>query len=93
MVVMRDVPKNLRVFSFKDFCIRCEELYDLFWEYFAPFFDIAIYRDYLLEDVCFSNSKDKQEMLAGKCWEFLMGDIDKNDLYSLIVIVRSENDI
>lgn len=87
---MNKIPKELKITSFKDFCIRCEDLYDLFWEEFAPFFDIAIYRDYLLENVLFSPNFDRQEMLAGKCWEFLMGDIDRNDLYVVLAIVRRE---
>ena len=76
-----ELPSELKILSFKDFCIRCEEVYDTFWEYFAPFFDIAIYRDYLLYDVKLSNNEDNQETLAEKAWEFLMGDINGEDLY------------
>lgn len=82
--------KILRVYSFLDFCIRCEEIYAYFWENFAPFFDIAIYRDYLLEEVPFSQNAEKQEMYAGLAWEFLMGDIFRRDLYSAISSKRVE---
>lgn len=77
------MPKELKVFSFFDFCIRCEEIYNYFWDFYAPFFDIAIYRDYLLENVKFSENKEKQRGLAGICWEFLMNDINKKELYEI----------
>ena len=85
---MNGIPRDLKVLSYKDFCIRCEELYDLFWDSFAPFFDIAIYRDYLLEEVEFAQNAEKQEMLAGQCWEFLMGDIDRSQLYIVLATIR-----
>lgn len=75
------LPIELKVIDFKDFCIRCDEIYDLFWENFAPFFDIATYRYYLLNDVLFSTNENKQEAFAGIAWEYLMGDILKEQLY------------
>lgn len=75
------IPNTLKIISFKDFCIRCEEIYQYFWENFAPFFDIAIYRDYLLDKVYFSSKKERQEQVAGKCWEYLMGDLTSSELF------------
>ena len=69
------LPNGLQIYDFKDFCIRCEEVYNLFWEAYAPFFDITIYREYLLNDVYFSKNKNRQETLAGLVWEYLMGDL------------------
>lgn len=84
------MPKELKILSFKDFCIRCDEVYDAFWEYFAPFFDITIYRDYLLENVEFSNKSDKQDQLAGLAWEYLMGDIDREELFWSLACYRRD---
>lgn len=75
-----EVPKELKIVSFKDFCIRREEIYDAFWELFAPFNDIIAYRDYILFDIHLSSSKYRQETLAGKIWEYLMGDILDEEL-------------
>lgn len=77
------IPRELMVYSFKDFCIRCDDLYDFFWEHYAPFNDIAIYRDYLLFDVFFSKSEFRQEMFAGACWEYLMGDLNTQQLFDI----------
>lgn len=82
------LPIGLKIIDFKDFCIRCDEIYDLFWENFAPFFDIAEYRQYLLEKVFFSNNKIKQETVAGVVWEYLMGDILKEQLYEFWTHIR-----
>lgn len=77
----KQVPIGLKIVDFKDFCMRCDEIYALFWDDFAPFFDIAKYRAYLLKKVKFSNKQNKQETIAGITWEYLMGDIDKEDLF------------
>lgn len=83
-----DIPNELKVFSFKDFCIRCEDIYDYFWEQYAPFFDIVEYRDYLLFIVKFNERKLEQDRLAGVCWEFLMGDIDTETLFEILEKTR-----
>ena len=85
---MSNIPRIMIIISFKDFCIRCEEIYQYFWENFAPFFDIAIYRDYLLYEVEFSNKNDKQEQIAGKCWEFLMGDLTNEELFYFFASIK-----
>lgn len=74
----------LKIHNFFDFCIRCDEIYEYFWDFYAPFFDFAEYRDYLLYKVHFHDNKDKQEMYAGFCWEYLMGDILKSELYGSV---------
>lgn len=78
---MKRIPRKLRLYSFKDFCIRYEEIYDYFWDCYASFNDIAIYRDYILEKVHLADSPARQEFLAGLIWEFLMGDIDESDMF------------
>lgn len=82
------LPSELKILSFKDFCIRCDEVYDAFWEYFAPFFDITIYRDYLLEDTILARKPVRQEQLAGKIWEYLMGDLDRTRLMEFWIHLR-----
>lgn len=82
------LPSGLKLTDFKDFCIRCEEIYELFWEVFAPFFDITIYRDYLLYGVCFSNNKQRQETISGVAWEYLMGDINRDELIDFMIHLR-----
>lgn len=79
------LPNELKIEDFKDFCLRCDKIYDLFWGNFAPFFDIAIYRDYLLQEVTFAYSENNQTKLAGIAWEFLMGDIDQNELFYIFI--------
>ena len=85
------IPIELKFYSFKDFCMRCEEIYDVFWEYYAPFFDIEEYRDYILFGVHLADRKIKQEQLAGNIWEFLMGDIDTDTLLCLLANSRKKN--
>lgn len=80
---MKGIPKELRIHSFKDFCIRYEELYDYFWEEYAPERDITEYREYLLSEVSLASSSIKQEYLAGLIWEYLMGDIDIDYLFHI----------
>ena len=75
------LPITLKIDNSKDFCIRCEDIYDTFWGQFAPFFDIAIYRDYLLYYVSFSKAETRQVNMAGVAWEFLMGDLTRGELY------------
>jgi hypothetical protein len=75
------LPNSLKVSNSKDFCMRCEDIYDTFWERFAPFFDISIYRDYLLEQVEFSKKASRQLKMAGVAWEFLMGDLTRGELF------------
>lgn len=84
--------KVLKIHSFLDFCIRCEEIYEFFWEEFTPNFNIGIYRDYLLDEVVFSENEEKQRALAGICWEFLMGDIDRIQLYDILASKRLGKD-
>lgn len=79
--MMKDIPRELILHSFKDFCIRYEEIYDCFWNDYEPYYDIAIYRDYILENVHLANSESRQEFLAGLIWEYLMGDIDISYLF------------
>ena len=75
------IYKALEIISYRDFIIRCDEIYEVFWEDFVPNYDIAIYREYLLNSVMFSDKPERQETLAGRAWEYLMGDIDEEDLY------------
>lgn len=83
-----EMPVDLKLYSFKDFCIRHNEVYDAFWGYYAPFFDIAIYRDYLLYDVVFSDKPDRQRNIAGVIWEFLMGDLEEEELLDALSNLR-----
>lgn len=78
---MKGIPRELKIHSFKDFCIRYEELYDYFWDKYAPYNDITEYREYLLSDVCLAKSEARQEFLSGLIWEYLMGDIDIDYLF------------
>lgn len=77
---MATIPKELKIHSFKDFCIRCEDIYFYFEEYYAPFFDIGIYRDYIYDKAPLSEKPAKQESYANVIWEYLMGDITIDDL-------------
>ena len=79
---------KLKILSFKDFCIRREEVYSTFWVEYAPFFDIAEYRDYLLEEVVLAKSNLMQTKLAGIIWEYLMGDIDDDELINFWIHLR-----
>lgn len=87
---MVDIPRELKIYSLRDFIVRRGEIYSYFWDKFAPFFDIVIYRDYLLYNVKFSNNKSKQENIAGTLWEYLMGDINDIDLMGFFGGYRRE---
>ena len=81
---MEIVPLELQIVDFKDFATRCEDIYFYFWDSFAPLNDIIIYRKYLLERVEFSKYEERQVKIAGIVWEYLMGDIDEDVIYSIL---------
>ena len=76
--------KTLKIRDYKDFCKRCERIYHDFWLFYAPFFSLRDYKNYLYNEIIFIENKKKNKTIADKCWEYLMGDVNRNDLYSIL---------
>ena len=75
-----NIPRELILISYKDFLNRYKDVYESFWQYFVPFFDIGIYRDYLLKVAPLAENPDTQIKRAEQIWEYLMGDIQGYDI-------------